>query len=99
MNITGLLAGRGGSRKTTTADAMHAWLNANGYKALLVDYDQQGNTSFTYGLDIDSLPTLYHVFNGDISVKEAIQHTRNGDIICGKSSWKPLRHLHCFYNL
>lgn len=88
MNITGLLAGRGGSRKTTTADAMHTWLNGHHgkYKPLLIDYDQQGNSSFTYGLDIDNLPTLYHVFNGDISIQEAIQHTPNGDIICGNAS-------------
>ena len=96
LNIIVFLAGRGGSSKTTGSGTAHSWLNGHHdrYKALLIDFDQQGNSSYTYGLNVDSSPTMYHVFNGDISIKEAIQHTRNGDIIAGNASLNKIEALY-----
>ena len=39
---------KGGIGKTTTATAVASILNDKGYKTLLVDADQQGNSSDTY---------------------------------------------------
>jgi chromosome partitioning protein len=88
MIITGFLSGRGGASKSSTSQATHSKLHnqPEKYKPLLIDYDQQGNTSSTYGLDVNACPTMYHVVSGDISIKDAIQHTKNGDIICGNAS-------------
>jgi chromosome partitioning protein len=96
MIITGFISGRGGASKSSTSQATHSKLHKQPekYKPLLVDYDQQGNTSSTYGLDVNACPTMYHVFNGDISIKEAIQHTENGDILCGNASLNKIENLY-----
>ncbi|MDR3313018.1 MAG: ParA family protein [Oscillospiraceae bacterium] len=94
-NITGFISGRGGASKSTSSQALHTWLNTHNHKALLIDFDQQGNTSYTYGLEVSNLPTMYHVFNNDIDIKNAINHTRNGDIINGNAS---LNKIEALYN-
>ena len=87
MRITTIINGKGGVGKTTTAQALATGLNKTpGCKSLAVDYDPQGNLSFAYGADVISSPTMYHVINGDISLREAIQHTPQGDIIVGNAS-------------
>jgi len=59
---------------------------------LAVDYDPQGNLSFSFGADMLTSPTMYHVINGDISIKEAIQHMPQGDIIVGNASLTKIVH-------
>lgn len=92
MRITTIINGKGGVGKTTTAQALATGLNkamspsGTPYKALAVDYDPQGNLSFAYGADVIASPTMYHVINGDIPIREAIQHTPQGDIIVGNAS-------------
>jgi len=94
MIITDFISGRGGASKSTTSQALHTWLNANNYKALLLDFDQQGNSSYTYGLDVNRLPTMYHVMSGEIPIQEAIQHTKNGDVINGNASLNKIETLY-----
>lgn len=63
------------------------------YKTLAVDYDPQGNLSFAFGADVLNSPTMYHVINGDISIREAVQHTPQGDIIVGNASLTKIESL------
>jgi len=90
MRTTTIINGKGGVGKTTTTHALATGLNRtediSRYKTLAVDYDPQGNLSFAFGADMLNSPTMYHVINGDISIKEAIQHTPQGDIIVGNAS-------------
>ena len=81
MRITTIINGKGGVGKTTTAQALGTGLNKLDHtKTLAIDYDPQGNLSFAYGAEVISSPTMYHVINGDISIRDAIQHTPQGDI-------------------
>lgn len=74
---------KGGIGKTTTATAVASILNAKGYKTLLIDADQQGNSSDTYRAAIEGSATLFDVLLDEerISLEEAIQHTESGDIV------------------
>ena len=74
---------KGGIGKTTTATAVASILNAKGYKTLLIDADQQGNSSDTYRAAIEGNATLFDVLLDEerISLEEAIQHTESGDIV------------------
>ncbi|SFL56219.1 chromosome partitioning protein [Lachnospiraceae bacterium KH1T2] len=74
---------KGGIGKTTTAITLASMLSAEGYKTLLIDTDQQGNSSDTYRAKIEGEPTLYDVMLDDdrIPIKDAIQHTEIGDIV------------------
>ena len=74
---------KGGIGKTTTATAVASILDAKGYKTLLIDADQQGNSSDTYKAAIEGNATLFDVLLDEerISLEEAIQHTESGDIV------------------
>ena len=74
---------KGGIGKTTTACALASMLTQHGKKALLIDTDQQGNSTDTYGAEIDGQATLYDVLLDDdpVSLNEAVQHTEYGDIV------------------
>ena len=74
---------KGGIGKTTTATAVASILNAKGYKTLLIDADQQGNSSDTYRAAIEGSATLFDVLLDEerMSLEEAIQHTESGDIV------------------
>jgi len=83
MRISTIINGKGGVGKTTTAHALATGLDKSKHKTLAIDYDPQGNLSYAFGVDVNNTPTMYHVFSGDITLQEAIQHTRQGDIIAG----------------
>jgi chromosome partitioning protein len=74
---------KGGIGKTTTATALASILSEKGYRTLLIDADQQGNSSDTYEARIEGAATLYDVLLDDerIPIKDAIQQTKNGDIV------------------
>lgn len=87
MRITTIINGKGGVAKTTTTQALGTGLNQTAqFKPLVIDYDAQGNLSASYGLKEKECPTFYHILNGDISVKEAVRSTEEGDIIAGNAS-------------
>lgn len=74
---------KGGIGKTTTTTALASTLAAKGYKTLVIDADQQGNTTDTYRAEIDGMATLFDVLLDEdrIPLAEAIQHTEMGDIV------------------
>lgn len=76
---------KGGCGKTTTATALSSILSEKGYKTLLIDADQQANSTDTYGAKIEGVATLYDLIIEDASspIKEAIQITTCGHIIAG----------------
>src|SRR5262249_37572885 len=59
---------KGGAAKTTTAVHLGQWLALRGYRALLVDLDNQASLTSLFGLqpavDIARDATLYPVFTG-----------------------------------
>ena len=90
MRVTLVFNGKGGVGKSTTAHALATGLpriDSGTYKTLAIDTDPQGNLSHSYGIaDVKDCPTLFHVYAGDVSIGEAIQHTSQGDIIVGNAS-------------
>ncbi len=72
---------KGGVGKTTACAAFCGGLNEAGYKVLAIDLDPQGNLSFSLGADIEDCNTMYDVFKGVCTAKEAIQCTDTCDVI------------------
>ncbi len=73
---------KGGVGKTTTAVNIGAFIAEEGKKALLVDFDPQGNMSSSVGSDKEK-PGIYDVITGNLSLKDVIQETtvRNLSIV------------------
>ena len=68
---------KGGVGKTTSAVNLSACLGSKGKKVLLLDTDPQGNASS--GLGVDKAQAEYSIYNvliGDVSLKEAVIHTK-----------------------
>jgi chromosome partitioning protein len=65
---------KGGVGKTTTAVNLGAALVEKGKSVLLVDFDPQGNTTSSVGLD-SAEPGVYEVITGQISARDAIRDT------------------------
>lgn len=70
---------KGGVGKSTTAHALGSGLFLKGYKTLLIDLDGQGNMSLT--ANADNKLGIYDVITKKLTAEEAIQKTKDGDII------------------
>lgn len=72
--------GKGGTGKTSTAQALTNWEKMHGKSVLCVDCDPQSN--FTYCLGGDpSGRGLFDVLTGSASAESVIQHTPQADLI------------------
>ncbi|WP_026516122.1 ParA family protein [Butyrivibrio sp. MC2021] len=73
---------KGGIGKSTTATNLAGILGKKA-KTLLIDADPQGNSTSTYEAKVEDVATLYDVIidSDKLPIKEAIQHTENGDIV------------------
>lgn len=71
---------KGGVGKTTTAWALVTGLKERGYKVLAVDIDPQSNLSYVMQAD-EQRNALYEVLKSKIKAQEAVQKTKQGDII------------------
>lgn len=76
---------KGGTGKTTTAQAIADGIRRAGYSVLLIDLDSQHNLTAAMGAD-PAGRNATDLFNIHVRPSEVIQHTSNGDIIAG-SSW------------
>ena len=83
MKVIVIANQKGGIGKTTTATALASILAEKGFKSLLIDADQQGNSTDTYKAQVEGAATLYDVLleENRISLKAAIQKTENGNIV------------------
>ena len=71
---------KGGVGKTTTSSALSGVFVQKNKKVLAIDLDPQGNLTFSLGAKDDGY-TIHDVLEGTIPIEQAIQHTRNCDII------------------
>ena len=71
---------KGGTGKSTTAQAIANGATYKGHKALAIDLDPQGNLTFSMGgmaADVGA----YELITGKTPAGQTIQHTAQGDII------------------
>lgn len=72
---------KGGSGKSTTAQAVAQGLQKKGHATLVIDTDDQNaGISSIYGAKTSG-STVYEIITGQASLKECIRHTDQGDII------------------
>ena len=76
---------KGGVGKTTTVTSLAYALNRQGCKTLLIDADEQCNSTDTYRAQTEGVATIYDLILDEepCTAEEAIQHTEYGDIIAG----------------
>lgn len=83
MHTIAIANQKGGAGKTSTAAALWYWMNANGYKALGIDLDAQGNLSYTVNAAAGG-PSIYDALDikqPTITAADAVQHLAGGDFI------------------
>ncbi|MDK2812944.1 MAG: chromosome partitioning protein [Clostridiales bacterium] len=74
---------KGGVGKTTTTNALAMGLRRMGHRVLCVDFDPQGNLSFSLAADarVELQTSIYHVLKGELRAIQTIQHTPLCDVI------------------
>ncbi len=82
MEITAIVNRKGGVGKTAAAQTLGAGLIKKGFSVLFIDLDSQTNLTYSIGAKSNKLNSM-DVLTGEATAKEAIQHTKNGDIIPG----------------
>lgn len=80
MRTIAIVNQKGGVGKSTTAGALVSGLTLRGKRALVIDLDAQGNLSSTMNGESTGASIL-EVLKEEVPAIEAIQHTKNGDII------------------
>ncbi len=76
---------KGGIGKTTSSIELAASLRNRGYKVLLIDLEQQSDTTKYSGGNM-RLPGSYEVLQGAVPIKEAIQKAEEYDLLTSSPS-------------
>lgn len=71
---------KGGVSKTTTSQALITGLSNKGYRVLGIDFDPQGNLSYSLGTSTEE-PTIYNVLKNETKMSEAVQTVDNFDVL------------------
>ena len=74
---------KGGCGKSALAQSLSNWLFLQGYKTVLIDADNQANTSYTMGYDTEAnsdIVTLFDVLGDSATMKEAIQPVKRHEM-------------------
>lgn len=85
MKTIAIINQKGGVGKSTTAFTLASGLKNKGYKTLCIDMDAQGNLSYTADAN-DNLLTIYDLLAEDADINQAIQHTKNFDLIASSKA-------------
>ena len=85
MKTIAIINQKGGVGKSTTAFTLASGLKNKGYKTLCIDMDAQGNLSYTANAN-DDLLTIYDLLAEDANINQAIQHTKNFDLIASSKA-------------
>ena len=85
MKIIAIINQKGGVGKSTTAFTLASGIKNKGYKTLCIDMDAQGNLSYTANAN-DDLLTIYDLLAEDANINQAIQHTKNFDLIASSKA-------------
>lgn len=85
MKVFAIANQKGGIGKTTTADALAAWLAGQGARVLAVDMDAQCNLTASYGLTPDTGATIADIMAGKCSGPDAITRGARTDMIRGST--------------
>lgn len=85
MKTIAIINQKGGVGKSTTAFTLASGLKNKGYKTLCIDMDAQGNLSYTANAN-DDLLTIYDLLAEDADINQAIQHTKNFDLIASSKA-------------
>ena len=80
-----IVSRKGGTGKTTTAQAIADGIRRAGFSVLLIDLDSQHNLSAAMGADPDGLNST-DLFSISTRPARLIQHTTCGDIIAGSDN-------------
>lgn len=94
MKVIAIANQKGGVGKTTTAVNVAHILKKKGYDTLLIDTDQQCNSSDTFHAESEGVATIYDViveYDGNdgegkkklLPLDKAVQHTEFGDVVAG----------------
>lgn len=85
MKTIAIINQKGGVGKSTTAFTLASGLKNKGYKTLCIDMDAQGNLSYTADAN-DDLLTIYDLLAEDANINQAIQHTKNFNLIASSKA-------------
>jgi chromosome partitioning protein len=86
-DIIAVINQKGGVGKSTTVLSLGKALAVKGFKILFIDLDAQHNLSYTMTVnDISSDITSLELLIGKVKIINAIQHTKQGDIIASSPS-------------
>jgi len=86
-DIIAVINQKGGVGKSTTVLSLGKALAVKGFKILFIDLDAQHNLSYTMKVNnISSDITSLELLTGKVKAVNAIQHTKQGDIIGSSSS-------------
>lgn len=74
---------KGGVGKTTTTNAVAMALKKLGRRVLCIDFDPQGDLSFSLRADnrVEMQNSIYHALKGELLTVQTIQHTALCDVI------------------